>query len=131
MPPSVFHGGRLLGVLSVAGGGLVGSLLRVGLGTALPGGGGFPVSTLTVNLVGSLMLGLFLARRERAVATAAALRFWAIGLFGALTTFSGFAVESVELLRADRYGVAAGYALASIGGGLALALAGHWLGSRR
>ena len=71
----------------------------------------FPWSTLTVNLAGSLGLGYLagsLMRRPDAL-----LRFGiGAGVFGALTTFSTFVVEVVELAEAS--GPAAGLAYGGV-----------------
>lgn len=115
---------------AVLGGGLVGSAARVGIGHYLPAAsGGFPAATLVVNLVGSLLLGFYLARREQAITARWSVRFWAIGVLGSFTTFSAFSLDVVHLLQADRPLMAGGYLAGSIGGGLALALVGQRVGS--
>lgn len=87
------------------------------------------MATLIVNLAGSLMLGFYLARRERTVTARVSLQFWAIGVFGSLTTFSAFSVEVVGLVQRGRAATAVGYVAVSLVGGLILALAGQRLGS--
>jgi CrcB protein len=84
---------------------------------------------MTVNLLGSLVLGFYLARRERATTLRWSVRFWAIGMLGSFTTFSGFSLDVVRLLQVDRPLMALGYVAASIVGGLALALLGERIGS--
>jgi CrcB protein len=116
-------------VLAVLGGGLVGSLGRATVAHAWPADGGFPVSTLVVNLVGSLLLGLYLGRRQRAVTGPFSLQFWGIGLLGSFTTFSAFSFEVVLLLSRGRQAIAASYVLASLTGGLVLAAFGDRLGA--
>ncbi len=91
--------------------------------------GGFPIGVLTVNLVGSFLLGFYLARRERSVEGPAAVRFWAIGVLGSFTTFSAFSGDLLVLLQAGRVVASSGYLLGSVLGGLALALTGHRMGS--
>ena len=111
------------------GGGLVGSAARATVAAAFPVTPGvFPGPTLAVNLAGSLLLGLYLARRQRAVTARWSLHFWAIGALGSFTTFSAFSVEVVRLVDAGAAPVAAGYVAASIVGGLAAALFGERLG---
>lgn len=95
---------------------------------AIPSEGAFPVGVLTVNLVGSFLLGLYLARRERSVAGPATLRFWAIGLLGSFTTFSAFSLDLLVLFQAGRIVASFMYLLASVAGGLTLALIGHRMG---
>lgn len=116
--------------MAVLGGGLVGSAARAGIGRVLPTApGGFPVATLMVNLIGSLLLGVYLARRERAATVRWSLQFWAIGLLGSFTTFSAFSLDVIDLLDANRPVPALGYVTASVLGGLLLALTGQRLGS--
>ena len=116
--------------VAVAVGGLIGAAARLGvvrlIGTAA---GEFPWVTLAVNLVGSFLLGLYLARRERAVAQESSIPFWAIGVLGSFTTFSAFSLDVVFLIEAGRGIVAGGYVVASVIGGLTVAALGERLGS--
>ena len=87
----------------------------------------FPWGTLTVNLVGSLVLGLLTAMSAAlAPAVGAAL---GTGLCGALTTYSTFSYEIVRLLedRASFYAVA--YVVASLLGGFGAVGLGWTLGT--
>jgi fluoride exporter len=116
--------------LAVVVGGLVGSVGRLGVSELIGGSAGdFPWSALVVNLTGSFLLGIYLARRERAVAAESSISFWAIGVLGSFTTFSAFSVDVVNLLDAGRSLVAGGYVAVSVLGGLAIALLGDRLGS--
>ncbi|MEZ5175521.1 MAG: CrcB family protein [Acidimicrobiia bacterium] len=111
-------------------GGLLGSGLRVAVVDLLPTTPGrFPTTTLAVNLAGSLLVGFYLARRQRAVIAEWSLRFWAIGVLGSFTTFSMFSVEVFGLLDMDATVVAVGYVGASLLGGVAAALVGRRLGT--
>lgn len=117
-------------VAQVASGGVIGSAARGIVELLIPTvEGGFPVGVLMVNLVGSFLLGLYLARRERSVGGPSAVRFWAIGVLGSFTTFSAFSLDLLVLLQADRIVASSMYLLASVVGGLALALTGHRTGS--
>ncbi len=91
--------------------------------------GDFPVATLIVNISGSLLLGLYLARRERAIAARWSLQFWAIGALGSFTTFSTFSLEVFQLIDVGRVGIATGYVVASTLGGLVAAVLGDRAGS--
>lgn len=114
----------------VASGGVIGSAARGMVELLTPTAeGGFPVGVLTVNLVGSFLLGFYLARRERSVEGPASVRFWAIGVLGSFTTFSAFSLDLLLLVQAGRIAVASMYLLASVMGGLALALTGHRTGA--
>lgn len=110
-------------LVAVAIGGVVGTWLRWGASALFPvTEGTFPVTTFVVNMVGAACIGvvvvLFLDRRPvRPVLHSLV----GTGLLGGLTTFSAFSVESVELLRAGRTGVAAVYVVGSIILGVLLA----------
>jgi fluoride exporter len=111
-------------------GGVVGSSARVAVGEMIPTGeSGFPTAVLVVNLVGALLLGLFLARRERSTSRPNSLRFWAIGVLGSFTTFSTFTVDLVRLTDAGHLPTAAIYLGASIVGGLLAAMVGLRVGA--
>lgn len=117
-------------VAAVAAGGLVGSAARTGIGVWIPTPEkGLPTGVVLVNLGGSLLLGFYLARRERAVSRRASLHFWAIGMLGSFTTFSAFSVDLLQLLSAGRLITAASYLAVSVLGGLVLALAGLRIGA--
>ncbi|HUG09290.1 MAG TPA: CrcB family protein [Acidimicrobiia bacterium] len=123
---------RLTPLLTVMGGGLVGSAARAGLGEMVPAApGSFPAATLMANLAGSFLLGLYLARRERTITGPESLRFWAIGVLGSFTTFSAFSLEVIQFLEVGQVLLAGGYIGASVVGGLVLALLGQRIGSMR
>jgi CrcB protein len=122
--------GGLSAVAVVAAGGLVGSASRVSIGMLISSDGSrFPTEVVLVNLIGSFLLGLYLARRERSVSGPAALNFWAIGVFGSFTTFSAFSLDLWHLLTAGRLWGSAAYLGVSVIGGLLLALVGQRLGA--
>lgn len=132
-PRSLITARRFVGswpaLAAVAAGGLAGSAGRTMIGLWIGSAdGSFPTAVLIVNLVGSGLLGFYLARRERAVSRRLSLHFWAIGALGSFTTFSAFSVDLVQLVSADRPLVAVGYAASSLVGGLAAALGGQRIG---
>jgi fluoride exporter len=80
-----------------------------------------PAGTLAVNVAGSGVVGL-------AAALALDGRTWALvatGLCGALTTFSGFAVQAVDSAPRER----ASYVVATVVGSVGLCAVGWWLGT--
>ena len=88
--------------------------------------GGF-LAILT-NLVGSFLLGFYLARRERGVSARWSLQFWGIGMLGSFTTFSVFSLDVVHLVQDQRALTAVLYVFASLVAGLGLALVGERAG---
>ncbi|MEW9531637.1 fluoride efflux transporter CrcB [Microbispora sp. NPDC049125] len=85
--------------------------------------GAFPWGTLTVNLLGSFVLGLLSATDPAGVARA----LLGTGFCGALTTFSTFGYETVRLLEEGSARAAAVNALGGLALGVIMALAGHAL----
>ncbi len=114
-------------VLLVMLGGALGSLMRYGVGLqcALWFGSGFPVGTLIINILGSLLLGVLLFGPFAHQAEARL--FLGTGFCGGFTTFSTFSVETLTLIRQENYGLALIYMAGSLAGGLFGAWAGFIL----
>lgn len=108
-------------------GGLLGTLARYHLqGLVQPQAGArFPVGTLLVNVLGSLVLG-FIARlgAETTAFTPELRAGLTIGLCGGFTTMSTFAYESVALVGDGQYGRAGAYLVTTIVGSLIAVAAG-------
>jgi fluoride exporter len=115
--------------LLVAVGGALGSLARYGVSRLWPATpGGFPVPTLTVNLIGSFAIGLLymwvLARGG--LGTDNARLFWMVGVLGGFTTYSAFALET-NLLGFSVAGIA--YVFVTLVGCLAAVWLGRFVGA--
>ncbi len=112
-------------VLAICLGACAGALLRWQLGLWLNHAGALmPWGTLAANLIGGYLVGLILAWAHHADLAP----FWRLilvtGFLGALTTFSSFSAEVVEMALADRWGAALSTAALHLLGSLALT----WLG---
>jgi CrcB protein len=121
---------RALPYAAAAAGGVLGSLARWGVGEALPhDAGSWPWATLLVNLTGCLALGVLIAALFARHPGAALLRpFLGTGVLGGYTTFSTFAVDTVQLADGGDAVGAVGYVVASVVGGVLAAAVGVWLG---
>ena len=148
---------KLLAVISVFVGGLVGTSLRLGFDLLLPHetgrsggssgwfayaplsgevfvvpglGASIAWSTVVVNLFGSLVLGFLVARLWRLSSTPAWLKTGlGTGLLGSFTTFSAIAVNVVDAVSLGNIGVALSALGLSLVGGILAAWAGLALGS--
>ena len=120
----------MIGYLAAALGGALGALGRWGIAEALPRDpDGWPWATLLVNLTGCLVLGLLIGLVFARSPDSPWLRpFLGTGVLGGFTTFSAFAVETVQLTDAGRPGLAAAYVAVSVAGGVAAAALGALAG---
>jgi CrcB protein len=117
-------------VLLVLLGGSIGAVCRYGVNLLAVRlwGSGFPWGTLVVNLAGCLLIGLAFGLAERSSWVTPSVRlFFVTGFLGALTTFSSFAIETVNTANAGLRAAAALNFVAQNAGGLALVLVGLWL----
>lgn len=111
-------------------GGAVGALLRFSIGT-LNHSSTFPIGTLTANLIGAFFMGLITAMSinlfnnnptlKKAITT---------GLLGALTTFSTFQVELVQMMEHHQFILCLSYALSSYILGIVLCYCGLKIGGK-
>jgi len=95
--------------LAIATGGALGALLRYWTSLAVHSklGAGFPYGTLTVNVIGSLLMGFLYVWFVDRLAMGPAVRgFLFIGVLGAFTTFSTFSLETLNLIESGQPGKA-------------------------
>ncbi len=106
-------------LLAVFVGGMAGTLARAGIVEAWPREPGhWPWATFAVNVAGCALLGWVTARERHQ-------NLLGVGFCGALTTFSAFQLELLQMTDDGRLLLAAAYAAASLGAGVvAVALCG-------
>lgn len=107
VPASSVHPAALVGL-----GGALGSVARWGVSVALPASNDaeVPWATVTVNLLGALLLGALMAATSTSSMHNDMTLFFGTGLLGGFTTMSAFGFETVRLLQADSTSAAAIYA---------------------
>jgi fluoride exporter len=107
-------------------GGAIGSLLRVFVAHELPGAvATWPWATFIVNISGCFALALIATHlRERPPESPHWHPLLGTGFCGAYTTFSTMQFELVRMLDHDSYGLAIGYAVASVLAGYLAIVAG-------
>lgn len=106
-------------------GGMLGSVLRYGLGLLLIKAFAFP--TVVINLIGSFLIGVLISSGEVKIPSGWAL-FLVPGLLGGFTTYSTFSGELMLFLKDQAYVKAAIYFTITVVGGLLLTFLGYSLG---
>lgn len=118
-------------ILLVAAGGALGAVARYGAGRILPADT-WPAATLTVNVVGGLLMGLltgWLAFRGGVEQDSIRL-FAAVGVLGGFTTFSAFSLETAQMIERRQLGLAAAYVGLSVVLSVAALFAGLFIARR-
>jgi fluoride exporter len=115
----------MLNVLAICIGASVGALARWRLGLWLSPGGIIPWGTLVANLIGGYLVGLCVAAFHAMPQLDPVWRLALVtGFLGALTTFSSFSAEVVQMLLAQRYLAAVGTTALHLAGSLGLTVLG-------
>ncbi|MFK7875091.1 MAG: fluoride efflux transporter CrcB [Paracoccaceae bacterium] len=116
-------------VTLVAMGGALGSVLRFlwGLGVVrLTGPSDFPFAIVSVNILGSFLMGVFVVTASVRGLTPMS-PFVMTGLLGGFTTFSAFSLETITLIERGHFGLAVLYIGISVGVSVAALALGIWL----
>ncbi|MDP3228095.1 MAG: fluoride efflux transporter CrcB [Acidovorax sp.] len=115
----------MLNVFAICIGASLGALARWRLGLWLSPGGLIPWGTLAANLVGGYLVGLCVAVFHAMPQLDPVWRLALVtGFLGALTTFSSFSAEVVQMLMAQRYLAAVGTTALHLAGSLGLTVLG-------
>lgn len=105
-------------LLIVGLGGALGSMARYGAGLAaarLAPGAAWPWATLSVNVIGGLLMGLLVGwLAQRGQGGESVRLFAAVGVLGGFTTFSAFSLETVQMIERRQFGLAAAYVALSV-----------------
>ncbi len=116
-------------LLAVAVGGAIGAVARyktIGWVSHVAGHG-FPWGTLTVNVVGSFLMGALIeAAALKQFMTPELRALLAVGVLGAFTTFSSFALDVATLWERGDSGATAAYIAASTACSILALFAGLW-----
>ncbi|RKE03742.1 fluoride efflux transporter CrcB [Marinifilum flexuosum] len=87
----------------------------------------FPIGTMTVNIVGSFIIGVVYSLAERDNLISPEIRmFLAVGFCGGFTTFSSFAFDKLNLLKDSGFLYLSMY----VGGSVFLGLLAVYLGTQ-
>lgn len=111
-------------------GGFIGAVARYGIALltikTLPDKG--YIGTLTVNLLGSLLIGMLAGGLIKSNQLNLLV---VVGFCGAFTTFSTFSMDGLKLLKEGLNTAFISYSLISVFGGLLLCFLGFWLISKQ
>ena len=105
-------------MVAVVAGGAIGAVLRYSI-SLITSAGIFgvsgPLATLLVNIAGSGLMGCLAGAIAAGMVLPDAWRgFFAVGLLGALTTFSSFALDAGQLWQKQGIVMAGAYVMASV-----------------
>ena len=114
-------------LIFIAAGGALGAVFRFLVSNGIHSfmGRNFPYGTLTVNVMGSFVMGLsYVMLIERLNISAEWRAFIVVGLLGAFTTFSTFSIETLMLIQNNELSKAMLNVLLSV----VLCVMGSWIG---
>ncbi len=114
-------------LIPVMTGGAIGAGLRFLTSLALPVRSGWPLGTLTANLLGGFLMGTLAAALLRSESGETLRLFVGVGVLGGFTTFSAFSLETFRMIEGGQWGLAIGYALISLCGSVGALAAGYAL----
>ncbi len=74
----------------------------------------FPFGTLSVNIIGCLLIGIVFGIAEKGNLSPEMRLFFATGLLGGFTTYSAFSNDTVAMINSGQYNYAITYVLSSV-----------------
>ncbi len=119
----------IIKLLAVAFGGSIGAVLRFLIYEVIDSKfhSDFPWATLTVNLLGSLVIGFLWGYFARVYVSPGMRLLIFVGILGSFTTFSTFAFDNFSLIKSGDYVYMTLYLLATNLFGISLAIGGYFL----
>lgn len=117
----------MMKLFPIAAGGALGAMLRYWMSGFVHRffSSTFPWGTLSVNLIGSLVIGFVWGISEAVIIPQTVRLFILIGILGAFTTFSTFSLENFTLLRDGEYWLVITNVSVSVLGGILLVFGGY------
>ncbi len=119
----------MLNILAVGAGGFAGAVCRYLIGL-IPVSENliFPVKTLAINIIGCIVIGMIAVSAARNNSwNPHIMLFLKVGLCGGFTTFSTFALETSDLMKAGHMGAAFLYVVLSVLAGVAVIFAVEYI----
>ena len=119
----------MMSILAVGAGGFLGSVFRY-LISLIPVSEAtvFPIKTFIINIIGCILIGAIAVSVSKNVEMSPQmLLFLKVGLCGGFTTFSTFALETADLMKAGHLGAAFLYVVLSVLVGVAVIFAVEYM----
>ena len=120
----------MIPILCVAAGGAIGALLRYAAAQLVQHfqPSAFPAATMLVNILGSFIMGVMMAKLLQQHSESAQL-FFVTGVLGGFTTFSAFSWDALQMLQRGQTASAGIYIAGSVIFSLAAIAAGYRMGT--
>ena len=97
-------------LLLVAAGGAIGAMARYGSVQIAARYAAFPIGTMLINILGSLLIGILMAKLQNDSVKLLLIT----GVLGGFTTFSAFSWDALQLIQRGQAAQAALYILGSV-----------------
>jgi CrcB protein len=116
-------------LLLIGSGGFLGSVLRYVVSQSVQNKflSAFPYGTMSVNIIGSLLIGVVYGLVEKGNLSPEARLFLATGILGGFTTFSAFTLDALNLLQEGLWLESISYILLSVVLGVVAAFLGIFI----